>query len=244
MIFLYTDFGLEGPYVGQVKAVLHQAAPRVPVFDLFADAPDRRPKEAAYLLAAYVESCPPDSHFLCVVDPGVGGDRPPVALKLGRSWFVGPGNGLFELVQRRAAGAESETYVIDWRPDRLSASFHGRDLFAPVIGRLAAGASPEEAGLRRADPPRFADWPDDLPAVIYRDRYGNLMTGLRATTIARNKLIRLDGHDIAWAETFSAAAPGQAFWYVNSAGLVEIAVNGGSAASALSAGPGSGIEII
>lgn len=242
MIFLYTDFGLEGPYVGQVKAVLHQTAPQVPVVDLFADAPDRRPMEAAYLLAAYVGSCPPGSHFLCVVDPGVGGARPPVALKAGASWFVGPGNGLFELVQRRAAGVES--YVIDWRPERLSASFHGRDLFAPVTGRLAAGASPEEAGLRRADPPRFAGWPDDLPAVIYRDRYGNLMTGLREATIARNNLIRLGGHDIAWAETFSAAAPGQAFWYVNSTGLVEIAVNGGSAASALSAGPGSGVEII
>ena len=52
MIFLFTDFGLEGPYIGQMKAALHQAAPQVPVFDLFADAPDRRPKEAAYLLAA------------------------------------------------------------------------------------------------------------------------------------------------------------------------------------------------
>jgi len=242
MIFLFTDFGLEGPYTGQVKAVLHKAAPRVPVFDLFADAPDRRPMEAAYLLAAYVGSCPPDSHFLCVVDPGVGGERPPVALRVGKSWFVGPGNGLLEIVHRRAPRAEA--YVIDWRPEWLSVSFHGRDLFAPVIGRLAAGAEPGEAGLRAAEPPRFLDWPDDLPAVVYRDRYGNLMTGLRDTTIARKNHIRLGDHEIPWAETFSAAAPGQAFWYVNSTGLVEIAVNGGSAGLALGAGPGSGVEII
>jgi S-adenosylmethionine hydrolase len=242
MIFLFTDFGLEGPYSGQVKAALHQAAPHVPVFDLFSDAPDRRPQEAAYLLAAYVESCPPGSHFLCVVDPGVGGDRPPIALKAGASWFVGPGNGLLELVQRRAASVES--YVIDWRPEILSASFHGRDLFAPVLGRLAAGADPAAAGLSPAEAPRFREWPDDLPAVIYQDRYGNLMTGLRSAGLASERLIALDGREIAWAETFSAAPLGQAFWYGNSTGLVEIAVNGGSAALALSAGPGSRVEII
>ena len=242
MIFLFTDFGLEGPYVGQVKAALHRIAPEVAVFDLFADAPDRRPMEAAYLLAAYVGSCPPGSHFLCVVDPGVGGERPAVAVKAGGSWFVGPGNGLFEIVQRRAPGAEG--YVIDWRPEILSASFHGRDLFAPVIGRLAAGAAPQEAGLRRAEPPRFPDWPDDLAAVIYQDRYGNLMTGLRITTIARSARLSLDGQQIPWAATFSSVTLGQAFWYGNSTGLVEIAVNGGSAAVALAAGPGSGVEII
>jgi S-adenosylmethionine hydrolase len=242
MIFLFTDFGLEGPYIGQMKAALYQAAPEVPVFDLFADAPDRRPREAAYLLAAYVESCPQGSHFLCVVDPGVGGDRPPVALRVSGSWFVGPGNGVFELVQRRAPAVES--YRIRWRPETLSSSFHGRDLFAPVMGRLAAGALPIEAGLESCDIPRFPDWPDDLAAVIYEDRYGNLMTGLRYATLARNSLLRLHSADIAWAETFSAVPPGQAFWYGNSSGLVEIAVNGGSAALSLGAGLGDKVEII
>jgi S-adenosylmethionine hydrolase len=242
MIFLFTDFGLEGPYVGQVKAVLHRTAPELPVFDLFADAPDRRPMEAAYLLAAYAGSCPPGSHFLCVVDPGVGGARPPVAVRAAGRWFVGPGNGLFEIVQRRIPQAEG--YIIDWRPETLSASFHGRDLFAPVIGRLAAGMAPQEAGLRRAQPPRFPAWPDDLPAVIYQDRYGNLMTGLRTAVVARNARMRLGGHEVAWAETFSSVPPGQALWYGNSTGLAEIAVNGGSAAVALATGLGSRVEII
>lgn len=242
MIFLFTDFGLEGPYIGQMKAALHRAAPHVPVFDLFADAPDRRPMEAAYLLAAYVESCPPGSHFLCVVDPGVGGVRPPVALSCDGSWFVGPGNGLFELVQRRAV--QSESYRIDWRPEILSASFHGRDLFAPVMGWLAGGASAIESGLMPEAAPRFPDWPDDLPAVIYRDRYGNLMTGLRSATIERSRVLHVDGRDIEWAETFSAVPPGQLFWYANSTGLVEIAVNGGSAAEVLGAGLGNRVEII
>jgi len=242
MIFLFTDFGFEGPYLGQVKAVLYRGAPQTPVFDLFADAPDRRPMEAAYLLAAYVGSCPPGSHFLCVVDPGVGGERPPIAIRINDSWFVGPGNGLLEMIYRGQAHAEA--FVIDWRPESLSASFHGRDLFAPVMARLAAGADPDQAGLRRAEPPRFPDWPDELPAVIYQDRYGNLMTGLRSTTIESESRLQLDAHEIGWAETFSAVPLGQAFWYGNSTGLVEIAVNGGSAAIALAAGPGSRVEII
>jgi S-adenosylmethionine hydrolase len=242
VIFLFTDFGHEGPYIGQMKAALWRAAPHIPVFDLFADAPDRRPREAAYLLAAAAESCPAGSHFLCVVDPGVGGDRPPVALRAAGSWFVGPGNGLFELVQRRAPNAE--TYRIDWRPKKLSSSFHGRDLFAPVMGLLASGVAAAEAGLTPQAVPRFPDWPDDLPAVIYQDRYGNLMTGLRAATIAGKSCLRLDSADIGWAETFSAVPPGQAFWYANSVGLVEVAVNGGSAAQMLTAGIGSRVEII
>jgi S-adenosylmethionine hydrolase len=242
MIFLFTDFGLEGPYLGQIKAVLYRTAPHVPVIDLFADAPDRRPLEAAYLLAAYAEACPHGSLLFCVVDPGVGGERPPVAVHADGRWFVGPGNGLLEIVLRRAFRAE--TFLISWRPEALSSSFHGRDLFAPVTGWLAGGASAIEAGLEPAAVPRFADWPDDLPAVIYRDRYGNLMTGLRSTTIERNSRLRLDAHEIAWAETFSAVPLGKPFWYSNSNGLIEIAVNGGSAADTLSAGLGDRVEII
>ena len=102
MIALFTDFGLHGPYTGQMKAVLHQMAPGVPVIDLFADAPAGNPKAAAYLLAAYAAWFPTGTIFLCVVDPGVGGERPPLIIEADERWYVGPGNGLFELVQRRA----------------------------------------------------------------------------------------------------------------------------------------------
>ena len=102
MIVLFTDFGLHGPYTGQMKAVLHQWAPGIPVVDLFADAPVGNPKASAYLLAAYAVWFPAGTVFLCVVDPGVGGMRPAIILKADGRWYVGPGNGLFELVQRRA----------------------------------------------------------------------------------------------------------------------------------------------
>src|SRR2546430_2875255 len=97
MIVLFTDFGLEGPYTGQMKAVLHQMAPGIPAIDLFADAPAGNPKAAAYLLAAYAQWFAAGTTFLCVVDPGVGGPRPPVMLEAHRRWDVGPRNGPVEL---------------------------------------------------------------------------------------------------------------------------------------------------
>src|SRR6266704_4603309 len=98
MIVLFTDFGLAGPYTGQVNAVLQQTAPWVPVIQLFADAPTGQPKPAAYLLAAYAAWFPAGTVLLCVVDPGVGSPRRAVVVRAGERLYVGPDNGLFEIV--------------------------------------------------------------------------------------------------------------------------------------------------
>ena len=140
MIVLFTDFGLAGPYVGQMRAVLHARAPDAPVVNLFADAPRFEPKLAAYLLAAYVEEFPAGTVFLAVVDPGVGGARAPAIVEADGRWFVGPENGLFAILARRADAFR--WWRITWTPARLSASFHGRDLFAPVAAMLASGEPP------------------------------------------------------------------------------------------------------
>src|SRR5262249_47000472 len=142
VIALFTDFGAAGPYVGQMKAVLCREAPAVPVIDLMADAPACEPKSSAYLLAALAPWLSAGSVCLAVVDPGVGGRRAPIVVEADGRRFVGPDNGLFELVARRAAAAQA--WEIAWRPPQLSASFHGRDLFAPVAGRLAAGTLPPD----------------------------------------------------------------------------------------------------
>jgi S-adenosyl-L-methionine hydrolase (adenosine-forming) len=176
MIVLFTDFGLAGPYTGQMKAVLHRLAPGVPVVDLFADAPSRNAKPASYLLAAYGAWFPPGTVLLAVVDPGVGGARAPLLVEADGRLYVGPDNGLFELVRRRAPAAR--TLEIIWRPETLSASFHGRDLFAPVAAMLARGDRPAcEPHL--GDFGRRPDWPDDLAEIVYIDHYGNALTGLR-----------------------------------------------------------------
>ena len=174
MIVLFTDFGLTGPYTGQMKAVLAGHAPAVPVIDLFADAPAFQPYLSAYLLGAYCGAVPQGGVLLGVVDPGVGTDRLPLVVRADGRWYVGPDNGLFELVMRRAADVEA--WTIDWRPDRLSASFHGRDLFAPVAARLALG-EPVPGTPVPVERVRRPDWPDDLGRVVYVDVYGNVLTG-------------------------------------------------------------------
>jgi S-adenosylmethionine hydrolase len=241
MIVLFTDFGLAGPYTGQVTAVLRQLAPQVPVVSLFADAPSARPKPAAYLLAAYGAWFPAGTVLLCVVDPGVGSARRAVIAEAEGRYYVGPDNGLFDIVMRQASAAR--LWEIGWRPEVLSASFHGRDVFAPVAARLAAGEPIATLASPAADESATRGWPDDLAEIVYIDHYGNAMTGMRGALLSPEARLVAGGQTLASATTFSAVPQGQAFWYVNSNGLAEIAVNGARADTALGLEIGSAIAI-
>lgn len=241
MFVLFTDFGLSGPYTGQMKAVLAREAPGVPIIDLFADAPACDPLLSAYLLAAYAGAFPSGCCFICVVDPGVGTSRRPLVVEADGRFFIGPDNGLFEPLLRRAS--KIRLYQIDWQPDHLSASFHGRDLFAPVAARLMTGQAVEWTELAHPVVAR-PDWPDDLARVVYIDVYGNAMTGIRAAGIGEDAVISVGSQRIRHARTFGAVPAGQAFWYGNSNGLVEIAVNRGRADRDVQLASGQHIEII
>lgn len=229
MILLFTDFGPRGPYVGQVQAQLVRLAPRIPVINLFADLPSFNARAAAYLLAAYVDEFPEGSVFLCVVDPGVGSARRPLIVQADHYWFVGPDNGLLNVVARRARHVTR--WEITYAPPRLSSSFHGRDLFAPVAAQLAMGAPPPGDPLQEDD--AWADWPDDLYEIVYIDHYGNAMTGVRACTLHKGARLSIQGRVLEYARTFSEALKDAPFWYENANGLVEIALREASAASAL-----------
>jgi S-adenosyl-L-methionine hydrolase (adenosine-forming) len=234
-IALVTDFG-PGPYVGQVRLALDALLPGCPVLDLVCDLVPFRPDLAAYLLPALVRDVPAGTLFLCVVDPGVGGQRAPLALAADGRWFVGPDNGLLATVARRARALSAVR--VGWRPAWSSQSFHGRDLFAPIAARICGGEDLQGEGM---DGPSLQgwDWPEDLARVVYVDVYGNLMSGVRADRLGSQGSLSLAGVDIPWARTFCEAAPGSAFWYENAFGLVEIAVNQGRADEALGLGPGS-----
>ena len=241
MIVLFTDFGLAGPYTGQVTAALQQFAPRVPIISLFADAPSARPKPSAYLLAAYGSWFPAGTVLLCVVDPEVGGTRRAVIAEAEGRYYVGPDNGLIDIVMRRDPNAR--LWEITWRPTTLSASFHGRDLFAPVAARLASGESIADLAQPAADESTDRGWPDDVAEIVYIDHYGNAMTGLRGASVPPTAHLVAGGHRLSSAATFSAVPHGQAFWYVNSNGLAEIAVNSGRADTALGLDIGSAITV-
>ncbi len=225
----FTDFGPFGPYLGQMIAALKQHAPGVEVIDLLNNAPLQDPKRAGFLLAALARWWPVGTVFVGVVDPGVGTARLPVALCADGRWFVGPDNGLFN-----AVAVQSENYSwyrIVWQPEKVSFSFHGRDVFAPVAAWLATAK--HEGILEPWPGPELKDYPQELPEVIYLDYYGNAITGLRFRPELIRRNLRCGDRVLGYASTFGEVAEGQAFWYGNSMGLVEIAVNRKSASLAL-----------
>jgi len=240
VIVLFTDFGPCGPYLGQMRGVLQARAPGVPVVELMCDAPAFSPRPASSLLAALVEPFPKGSIFLCVVDPGVGTVRDPLFLRIDDFWYVGPDNGIFDQVAKRAGSLEA--WRIDWRPESMSESFHGRDLFAPVAAWLARG---EQIAATRLDayPRLLNEVPDDLSEVIYLDAFGNAMSGIRADVIDDDALLAVGAQRLNFARTFGEVEKGAPFWYRNALGLVEIAVNQGSAAEELGLRIGDPVEI-
>jgi len=230
MIVIFTDFGLNGPYTGQMKAVLLQQAPDIPIVDLFADAPMFNPAAAAQLLAAYSTEFPAGTVFLCVVDPGVGGERLPLVLRADGRDFVGPDNGLFHRLIKQSQRLEA--WRITYQPRQLSASFHGRDLFAPVAAMLARG-EPVPGEPLPVNKLMGISWPQALHEVVYIDHYGNGMTGISARDIGSQAILEVSGKRLDYARTFSEVPSQGLFWYANANDLVEIAQNGGSAAETL-----------
>lgn len=240
MLFLYTDFGVDDPYVGQVHAALAQYDAQGPTIDLLHNAPNFNIRASAYLLAALAEALPTSCTVLAVVDPGVGGERAPLMVRTGRRWWVGPDNGLLSVVMARAGSVAC--HRIDWRPPRLSSSFHGRDLFAPVAAMLSRGEMPSHTA--NYQPMDSSDWPTDLAQVIYIDHYGNAMTGLRANQVREQRRLKVHRLVLEEGTTFSTMPAGKAFWYCNANGLVEIAMNQANVADQLGLTIGTSVALI
>lgn len=224
MIALFTDFGWRGPYTGQMHAVLARHEPRPAVIDLLHDAPRCNPRASSHLLAALTQFLPAGTVFVAVVDPGVGTERRPLVVEADDQWFVGPDNGLLDVVSARASRVR--WWHIERAPERDHATFHGRDLFAPVAGVIARGEPVPGTPVE----PAWDDRADtDLEEVIFIDDYGNACTGIRA--VAGDTLeLRFEGGTLPAARTFADVPPGEPMWLINSLGLVEIACNGASAA--------------
>lgn len=229
-IFLFTDFGAADIYAGQVKAALQRHAPNVAVIDLLHNAPAFDVRASAHLLAAISMQIPPGSVTLAVVDPGVGGARDAVALTADNNWTIGPDNGLLSVLAARAKACAC--WRITWQPEELSASFHGRDLFAPVAAAIACGEFP--AGKAECGARLSVDFGgNDLGAIVYIDHYGNAFSGLRARDLPRDARVVVAGRSLGHARVFSAVPAGDVFWYMNSLGLVEIAGNACNASARL-----------
>ena len=239
MILLFTDFGASDIYPGQVKAKLASLVPAACVIDLLHDVPNFDAWAGAYLLAALRESLPFNSVTMAVVDPGVGSARQPVAVEADGRWYVGPDNGLLSVVIGHST--TSRVWRINWRDAHASDSFHGRDVFAPVAAMLERQEWLPEvlSPIERLDVMLDAH---GVEKVLYIDHYGNAMTGIFGKNIDDADVLNLGDKSFHYARVFSEVPVGDAFWYRNSIGLVEIAMNCRSAAQVLNIKVGDAVR--
>ncbi len=240
MIALFTDFGLDGLYVGQMHALINAALPETKVVDLCHTLPAQNICAASYLLPAYSRYLPPGSIIISVVDPGVGSERPHAVCKADEHWYIGPDNGLFDVLQQHAH--DFSKYHFRW-PGQVSNSFHARDVYAPAACLLS-----ESNDLKVLEITSVLDskpeFPAELNQIIFFDYYGNAITGLRGSSVSTDSSIVINDHLLNNARVFSEVAAGQSFWYENANGLVEIAVNQGSAKETLALQLGDSLNIV
>ena len=238
LVTLTTDFGGGSPYVAAMKARLLDGFPSVVLVDVSHAVPPFDLVSGAFVLWAGTRHFGPGAVHLAVVDPGVGGTRRAVAFELDGSWYVGPDNGLFGLVLSEST--VDPLHVVELRrPAGTSPTFEGRDVFAPAASALAAGTPAESLGAPLAG--RLLPLPVRGPAVLWVDRFGNLVTSCRPPVSA----LLVNGHEVtASARTFSDAPPGVPFLYVGSMGFVEVGVREARADERLGAGSGDPVEVL
>ncbi len=241
MITLLTDFGTADYFVPAVKGVILTLNPQAQLVDLTHDIPAQDIHAGALTLGACWQNFPSGTIHLAVVDPGVGSARRPIVVQADQHIFVGPDNGLFSFVYARAKQVNvfHATKAEFFRP-HLSATFHGRDVFAPLAAWLSRGVHPSSFGTIVNDYVRF-----DLPqpqldaqtglltgSVIHIDRFGNCITNITERECQQPSSIRIGSHVVRqFGSHFAQAArQDELFAYLGSAGYWEIALWGASAA--------------
>ena len=243
IVTLTTDFGGSDYYVGAMKGVILGITPDAQLVDISHQIPPQDVLAAAFVLRHAAREFPPGTVHLAVVDPGVGTRRRPLALQSSGHLWVGPDNGLFSFVLDRADSRVHEIARPDLGRSDLSSTFHGRDLFAPLAAHLCRGLDLADVGPPVADPVRLAESAPCKSAdriaghIVHIDGFGNLVSNIAAADIAlwgAALRIRLGGHVLMeLCRTYGDVEPGALLALIGSAGLLEIAVNGGNAARQL-----------
>ncbi len=256
IVTLLTDFGLADTYVGQVKGVILGVCPTARIVDLTHAVPPQDVRAGAFLLWTGVEAFPAGAIHLAVVDPGVGTARRAVAAQAARGdLLVGPDNGLLVPAVDRLGGLVAAVELSRpevWRAN-ASATFHGRDVFAPVAGHLAAGKQLEELGEPVPDLARPFELEQPRQdgrrlhgTVLYVDTYGNLITNLGGSILPLHFSVTIRDRTIQPAPHphYQAVPPGSLLALVGSSGLLEVSTRDGSAAATLGARPGDPVLVV
>jgi S-adenosyl-L-methionine hydrolase (adenosine-forming) len=258
VITLTTDFGLKDGFVGTLKGVIWDLIPEAQVADISHEISPQNVLEAALVLSRAYSFFPKGTVHLAVIDPGVGTARRPIAARLGDHFFVGPDNGLFtpiiDVIEKN--GGALHLYHLTnakyWLQE-VSATFHGRDIFAPAAAWLAKGIPLSELGERITDPVRLdmprpektaAGWRAHITSV---DRFGNLATDLPASFLAGEALIHFRIADRVvdgLVKSYGQKPAGELVALVDSENFLELAVVNGSAAREMGVKVGDIVEVI
>jgi S-adenosyl-L-methionine hydrolase (adenosine-forming) len=256
LITLTTDFGTGSPYVAAMKGVLLALNPAARLLDLGHEIPPQDVRHAAFFLASALPYFPTSALHVVVVDPGVGSERAILYVAVGGQRLLVPDNGCWTLLEQGSPTPPRVRRLAEprfWRPT-VSATFHGRDIFAPAAAHLSLGAPPEELG------PPAADWvrldsrpptrtPDGVTGeVIFVDRFGNLITNIPGEALGppngRDVQVTVGDAEVPRrVRAYAEAEPGALVALLSSVGLVEVAVAQGSAAWRLHAGAGTAVEV-
>jgi S-adenosylmethionine hydrolase len=259
VIALFTDYGWEDPYVAQLKGVIIAIDPSARLLDLTHAVSPFNVGEGSYLLDQSAEEFPAGTIFVAVVDPQVGTDRDPILLETAKEkFYIGPDNGLFTHVLDREGFLKA--WKLDqtqyFRPGAVSYSFHGRDIFGPIAAHLASGTAPDKLGTEITSANSLNLLPEKAPAfsagsltveVEHLDRYGNVILNLRADSELASRLkdgnlvkisVARETYSAPLVKTYGDIEKGRLILLYGGSGLLEIAMNQGSAAKELKVQPG------
>jgi S-adenosylmethionine hydrolase len=244
LITLTTDFGLADSYVAVMKGVILGIDPTATIVDISHDIAPQDVGEAAYAVYASYPYFPPDTIHVVVVDPGVGGQRRAIALRVAQACFVAPDNGVLSYVLTREGMREAVSLTNSrYHCPTVSHTFHGRDIFAPVAAHLARGVPLNELGEPLTEIVTFPlPQPQVLPDgdvvghVLHIDRFGNLILDVREgdCILSEGLVLEVAGRRIqGLGRTFTDVPVGELVAYIGSSGHLEIALREGSAAQSL-----------
>jgi S-adenosylmethionine hydrolase len=255
LITLTTDFGVSAPYVAVMKGVILSINPAARIVDLTHAIRPQDVRHASYFLGTAVPYFPAGTIHLCVVDPGVGSERAAICAEVDGQRLVGPDNGIFTALYRRAGGERVVRRLTQrrfWRPC-VSDTFHGRDVFAPVAAHLSLGTDPADLGPVHENPVELPghsavtfgrQWRGEVQFV---DDFGNLITNIPACKLkALPVKVSLGGSParvLRWVRTYSEAAHGEVVCLFSSDGFFEIAEVNGNAARRLGVEAGAVVEL-